>query len=103
MSKHKYKFTNKKHSIGGVISTFMAIVAIVLVIVAIVTSFKAEGKGGEEVGIFAMMSMVFSVFGLVTGLLSYREFDRYYTFSLIGSLANGIVTVILIMLFLVGI
>ena len=88
MSKRKYKFTNKKHSIGGVVSTFMALVAIALLIVAVVYSFKASGNGGEEVGIMALMSVVFSVFGLITGLLSYREFDRYYTFSLIGSLLS---------------
>ena len=39
MSKHKYKFTNKKHSVGGVVATFMAVVAIVLIVFSIVLSF----------------------------------------------------------------
>lgn len=103
MSKRKYKFTNKKHSIGGVVSTLMAFVAIVLLVLAILYSFRARGIGGEEVGTLALMSLAFSVFGLITGLLSYREFDRYYTFSLIGSLMNGIVTILLVMLLFVGI
>ena len=103
MSKHKYKFTNKKHSIGGIVSTLMAIIAIALLIIAVMFSFKAAGNGGEEVGTMALLSAVFSVVGLITGLLSYREYDRYYTFSLIGSLLNGIVTILLIMLLFVGI
>lgn len=103
MSKHKYKFTNKKHSIGGIVSTLMAIIAIALLIIAVMFSFKAAGNGGEEVGTMALLSAVFSVFGLITGLLSYREYDRYYTFSLIGSLLNGIVTILLVMLLFVGI
>lgn len=103
MSKHKYKFTNKKHSIGGVVSTFMALVAIVLIVISIMISFRAAGYGGEIVGTLALMAFVFSLFGLVTGLLSYREFDRYYTFSLIGSLLNGIITIALFMLIVVGI
>lgn len=32
MSKHKYKFTNKKHSVGGVAATIMAATAIVLIV-----------------------------------------------------------------------
>ncbi len=37
------------------------------------------------------------------GILSYKESDRYYTFSFIGALFNGIMAIILIMLFVVGI
>ena len=99
MSKHKYKFTNKKHSVGGVAATIMAAAAIVLIVFSIVLSFKARGEGGS----LALMALAFSVFGLIIGLLSYREFDRYYTFSLIGSLINGIIIVLLIMLLFVGI
>ena len=66
MSKHKYKFTNKKHSIGGIVSTLMAIIAIALLIIAVMFSFKAAGNGGEEVGTMALLSAVFSVFGLIT-------------------------------------
>lgn len=102
MSKHKYKFTNKKHSIGGVISSLMALSAIVLIVLAVVRSFKARGIGGESVGILALLALAFSVFGFITGLLSYRENDRYYTFSFIGSLFNGVILVLLIMLFLTG-
>ncbi|MEE0314451.1 DUF6142 family protein [Eshraghiella crossota] len=103
MSKHKYKFTNKKHSVGGVVATIMAVAAIVLIVFSIVLSFKARGEGGEIVGSLALMALAFSVFGLIIGLLSYREFDRYYTFSLIGSLINGIIIILLIMLLFVGI
>ena len=103
MSKRKYKFTNKKHSVGGVLATLMALVAIALIVVAVVISFKARGSGGAEVGTLSLMAMVFSVFGLVMGLLSFREIDRYYTFSYIGSIMNGIITILLVMLLLVGI
>lgn len=103
MSKRKYKFTNKKHSVGGVLSTLMALAAIGMIVVSIVMSFRARGEGGAEVGTLSLMALVFSVFGLVMGLLSYRETDRYYSFSFIGSLMNGIVTILLIMLLLVGI
>ncbi len=103
MSKRKYKFTNKRHSVGGVLSSLMALAAVVLIIIAVIISFKAEGYGGEEVGTLSLMALVFSASGLVLGLLSYRETDRYYSFSFAGSLVSGIVTVLLVMLFFTGI
>ena len=36
MSKHKYKFTNKKHSVGGVAATIMAAAAIVLIVFSMI-------------------------------------------------------------------
>jgi hypothetical protein len=103
MSKRKYKFTNKKHSVGGVLSTLMALVAIGLIVVSIVISFKARGEGGAEVGTLSLMALVVSVFGLIMGLLSYREIDRDNSFSFMGSLLNGIITILLVMLLFVGI
>lgn len=103
MSKRKYKFTNKRHSVGGVLSSLMALSAVVLIVIAVIISFKAGGYGGEEVGTLSLMALVFSASGLVLGLLSYRETDRYYSFSFAGSLVSGIVTVLLVMLFFTGI
>lgn len=103
MARHKYKFSNKKHSVGGVISTFMALIAIVLFGCAVVFSFRARGEGGMEVGSFALSALAVAFFGCIMGILSYRESDRYYTFSFIGALINGIMAIILIMLFVAGI
>lgn len=47
MSKHKYKFTNKKHSVGGVAATIMAAAAIVLIVFSIVLSLRQEAKAGK--------------------------------------------------------
>ncbi len=56
-----------------------------------------------EVGSFALSALAVAFFGCVMGILSYKESDRYYTFSFIGALFNGIMAIILIMLFVVGI
>lgn len=102
MAKHRYKFSTKKHSVGGVISSIMFVVALALFIWAVSVSFQAQGKGGSVVGEIAFTSFAVSVFGCIIGLLSYKETDRYYTFSFIGALFNGILMVIMFMLFVVG-
>ncbi len=103
MARHKYKFTNKKHSVGGIISSVMAVAAIALFIVAIVISFKARGEGGAIIGSIALSSLAVAFFGLVIGLMSYKETDRYYTFSFTGSLFNGIMTITMLLMLLVGV
>lgn len=103
MARRRYKFSNKKHSVGGVISVGFALFAMVLVILAVNISFKARGEAGINVGMYALCSLIVAVFGFAVGMLSYRESERYYTFSFIGSLANGLIAIILILLLLVGI
>lgn len=102
MAKHKYKFSTKKHSVGGVFSTVMFVGALVLLIWAINVSFQAQGKGDTVVGEIALTSFAVAIFGMIIGLLSYKESDRYYTFSFIGALLNGIMSIIMFMLFIVG-
>lgn len=47
MSKHKYKFTNKKHSVGGVVATIMAVAAIVLIVFQLSSHLRQEAKAGK--------------------------------------------------------
>lgn len=102
MARHKSKFTNKKHSVGGVLSTGMGIFSAAFLATAIVSSFRKRGEGGTVVGSLALLALAFSVFGLMIGLLSYREIDRYTTFSFWGSLLCGLLTVFLVFLCLIG-
>ena len=102
MARHKYKFSNQKHSVGGVISTIMGVFSLLLLIYSIYLSFKSRGVAGSIVGSITFGALAFSVLGCVMGLISFRESDRFHTFSFIGSLLCGIMTIIMIMLLVVG-
>ena len=103
MARYHSKFSNKKHSVGGVMATLMGIGSVAVFVMAIVESAKARGEGGPLVGSYAMLALALAFFGLITGLVSYREVDRYTTFSLSGSLICGCMTVVLVLLLLAGI
>ncbi len=98
-----YKFTDKKHTIGGVMSTTMGILAIIALIVAIVISYKNEGRAGIVVGNIAFFSLMLSFFGTIIGLLSFKEQDKYYYFSYAGSLGCGILTIFYIGIIMIGV
>ena len=42
----KYKFTNKKISKGGVMSSLFAVLSAIFVYMGVYTSYKADGAGG---------------------------------------------------------
>lgn len=98
MAGYKNKFSNRKHAVGGIVASGMALISVLLFVLSVILSYKAEGFGGTSVGTVALLSLAFSVFGLIFGLTSYREINKYYTFSAVGSVASGIMVVFLIML-----
>lgn len=101
MSKVKFKFGNKKHSIGGMISASMALLAIILLIVAVVISTKARGEAGTNIGKLGNISLILSVFGLIFGLIGFKEYDKNYVFASVGSIVCGLLAIFLIVLILI--
>ena len=102
MARHKYKFADRKPTVGGIIATLMAAGAVALFVYAVKLSFESGGNGGIVVGSYALSALALSVIGLIVGLMSYRESDRVYTFSFWGTLASGIMTALLVMLIFAG-
>lgn len=89
--KHKYKFTNKKNTVGGKFSTLFGSVSAVLIIYAIYISFQARGNAGDIVGILGTSSFICSTAGIIVGLSSFKEEDRFYYFSWFGTVVSAIV------------
>ncbi len=98
----KYKFSDKNHSLGGSISVVMGIVSLVILCILIVNSTKDNGMAGVHVGIMGMVAAIIALTGCVVGLLSFREEEKYYLTSKIGSLLCGILTVFFVAVFLMG-
>ena len=67
---NKYKFSDKRQSLGGIISTIMGLLALASLIYGVYISFKAEGYAGLKVGSLGLLSLLISVIGTFIGLLS---------------------------------
>ena len=98
---NKYKFSDKSQTLGGMISTVMGLAA--LVSFGIYIAFQAKGNAGLEVGSLGLLSFMLSVIGLVIGLLSFKEEDKFYTFSRAGSLMCGIFAIFMVAVLMMGI
>lgn len=53
-------------------------------------------------GAYGLLALVLSLFGLIFGLLSYKEQDKRYGVSFLCTFINGIIIVMLILFILVG-
>ena len=101
--KKSYKFTNKKQSVRGIISTIYLVLALGLVVYAIVLSFNAKGNAGVEIGALGMEALLVSAAGIAMGVYGFKEEDVFLRFPWIGTVVNTIVCLFLIGTVLVGI
>ena len=98
----KLRFSKKEYTIGGVISSTLSLISIILIGYSVYVSFSLRGMGGQNVGTLALLAMVISIFGLIFGILSYKEQDKHYGASFFGTFTNGLILVLLILFLMVG-
>ncbi|MCI1721997.1 MAG: DUF6142 family protein [Lachnospiraceae bacterium] len=99
----KYKFEKREQSKGGRTASFLALASAALFAAAVIVSFAQGGKAGTEVGGLALIAILFSVYGFIVGMKSFREKDVSPVLSIIGSIACGVIMVCWLTLFLAGI
>ncbi|MBQ5733998.1 MAG: DUF6142 family protein [Lachnospiraceae bacterium] len=90
------KFVGKKNATGGILSTIIGIISLVLFGLAIYISFEAKGKGGKMVGIIGFIVVIMTIIGTTFGIKGFKEKEKYYLYSVIGTLLCGILLFIMI-------
>ena len=99
----KYKFTNKKISKGGVMSSLFAVVAAVLLGAGVYISYKAHGEGGSLVGVLGIGAFIVSTVGFFVGVRSFKNDEAFLGFPWFGVVANAIIWLFMMCIILIGI
>lgn len=102
VKRKSYKFTDKKHSVKGIISTLYFLMAAGLIIFAVYISFKKGGNGAVAVGALGMEAFLVSVGGFAMGLYSFKEDNVFLRFPWIGTVGNAVVWLFMLGVVLVG-
>lgn len=100
--KHGYTFTTKSDTTGGIISTILAGIAILLLITGIVISYQKKGNAGMGVGLIGTLTFVISMTGMIFGLRSFGEKNGFYLFSWIGTICNTLLWIFMCGVIVVG-
>lgn len=101
--RYKYAFAKQKHAQKGIVSSCFAGLSFTLFCISSFVSLVYHGKGGIFLGAIGLAAMGLSVYGFVLGLKSFSEKNRDQLYCKIGSVSNGILMVIWLALFLLGI
>lgn len=98
----KYKFSDKRHPVKGILSFGMGILSALLTIAGITLSGQAKGQGGMLVGTLGSAGLLLAAAGFILALVSFREKEIHYRFPILGSLLNGGLTLFLVILYVLG-
>ena len=101
--RYRYAFTKKREAQKGKLSAVLAVVSLVLFVTAVLLAFFLHGQDGYIVGGISLCAMLLSVYGFAMGLKSFSEENRLHRTSMVGSLANGIIMIGWLGIFLLGI
>ena len=96
------KFQGRNHSKRGIFSFLIGLAVIGTFLTISFISGTHHGNGGLYLGVIGMISFVISILGFLLGIKSFKEKDIFYVAPILGLGTNGIMTVTLFCLYIVG-
>ena len=87
----KYIYTNKDHPPKAIMSTILGFISMISLIYAVYFTFAHGGTALPRYGATGLLITILSFVGLILGILSKSEPDRFYLFSYIGIIVNILV------------
>ena len=100
--KGNFKFQGRVHSKRGVLSLLLGLLVIMSFLTISFISGTNQGNGPFVLGVVGLITFALAVIGFLLGIKSFREKDIFYVAPVIGVGSNGIMTVLLFCLYIVG-
>ncbi|MBR5509420.1 MAG: hypothetical protein IKV59_05150 [Lachnospiraceae bacterium] len=102
MKRRKYKFTDKNHSVQGVVSSIIGIVCILAVVGILAVAYQQSGQTGKWIAIPGIVVLLLAVTGMYYGILGTKEENTYRLFPWLGCGINGIVLAAFVLIYILG-
>ncbi len=97
-----YIFTSKNHPKKGIMSFILGILSIVTFVTAIYLSYLGRGESSARYGAAGFLACIFMTVGLLLGIYSCTEKDRFRLFPVLGIVFNVIAFLILSIILYAG-
>lgn len=85
-----YKFTNRRHSKRAIMGMILGIISLLSLVWVIYLSYANNGVNPGSAGMTGLLITVFSMVGLILGVITITERDRYPLFSILAIVFNVI-------------
>ena len=102
MKKRKIKFTDKKHSRNGILSTILGAVSAGLLFCLLTAAYLTSGQVGKAAAVLGLLAFFVACAGAWYGVLGRREEDSYRLFPDLGIGINGLLLVGFVMIYIMG-
>jgi len=99
VKKSSYMFTNKEHTQKGIMATILGVISLATLAYMVIMSYQRAGDVPLQYGAAALLSMVFAFVGIILGVISKSERDKFYLFSYLGIGLNVLVLAVLGLIF----
>ena len=86
--KKDFIFTVREHPIKAIMAAILGILAIATLGTAVYLSYLSGGQVTDRHGTAALLAVVFMSAGMVLGILSFVEKDKFRLFPVLGILLN---------------
>lgn len=83
-------------------STILGVISLATLAYAIIMSYLKAGNIPRQYGAAALLVMIFAFVGIVLGVFSKTERDKFYLFSYIGIALNVLVLIIISVILYAG-
>lgn len=100
--KKDFMFTNKEHTLKGIMATILGVLSLGSLVYIIVDSYTRAGEVPLQYGAVAFLTMIFAFVGIVLGVISKSERDKFYFFSYLGIVLNVLVLAVLSVILYAG-
>ena len=98
----KYQYTNKKHTVFGIMSSVFGMLSLVSYIMIFVESYKRAGEEVSRLGTAGFFATLFMGIGFVLGVYSLLERDKFLFFKIFGLVLNTISMICLSLILYAG-
>lgn len=98
----RYMFTDNRHPEKGIMSAVLGLISVAALVCAVFFSYKNGGQALIQYAAGAFLAAIFSVAGLVLGIMSKFEKDIFKIFPNLGITLNSIAVIFVVFLLLLG-
>jgi uncharacterized membrane protein len=95
-------FSGRRHTKLGILSAIIGFVVVAGFIIISILSAVAKGGGSLLLGLIGIGLFFLAAFGFVLSYKAFKQKDIFYRFPIIGAILNGIMTVFLLIIYILG-
>lgn len=96
-------FSGRRHTKMGIAATIIGVAVIAGFISIILISGMNKGSGGFILGLVGFFLFFAAIAGFILAYKAFKKKDIFYRFPIIGVVLNGIMIIVLFVIYLMGI